>query len=396
MTFETLTLLPADPLLALIGAYRDDPRPSKLDLGVGVFRDATGGTPVVRAVKAAEERLLGSQDSKSYLGPEGDAGFVAALAPLVLGGAVAAERVAGVQTPGGTGALRLGAELLAQAGVTRIWIATPSWPNHAPIFTAAGLSPQPFDAYDVADQRLDGDALLAALDRAAPGDAVLLHGCCHNPTGIDPDAALWTAIAERIEARGLVPFVDLAYQGLGDGWDADAAGARTVLAGCRYGLLAYSCDKNFALYRERTGALWTVAPDAPASAILYSNLLALARANWSMPPDHGAAAARIVLQDPALAADWQRELDAMRQRLRTLRQTLSALGTIGRIDLAPIARGKGMFATLPLSRTQVAWLREQHAVYMAASGRINIAGFDEAGIARFGEALAALDHAGVA
>nr|WP_317891814.1 aromatic amino acid transaminase [uncultured Sphingomonas sp.] len=395
MAFEQLSLLPADPLLALIGAYRDDPRPFKLDLGVGVFRDAAGGTPVMRAVKKAEERLLATQDSKSYLGPEGDAGFVAALAPLVLGDAVPAERLAGIQTPGGTGALRLGAELLARAGVSRIWIATPSWPNHAPIFAAAGLTPEAFDAFDVDSQTLDGAALLAALDQATPGDAVLLHGCCHNPTGIDPDAALWAEIAERVEARGLVPFVDLAYQGLGDGWDADAAGARTVLARCRHGLLAYSCDKNFALYRERTGALWTVAPDAEASAILYSNLLALARANWSMPPDHGAAAARIVLEDAALVAEWRAELDAMRERLVTLRQGVSALGTIGSIDLAPIAGGKGMFATLPLTRTQVAWLREHHAIYMAASGRINIAGFSEASIARFGEALKALVEAQV-
>jgi aromatic-amino-acid transaminase len=396
MAFEQLTLLPADPLLALIGAYRDDPRPNKLDLGVGVFRDAAGGTPVMRAVKKAEERLLATQDSKSYLGPEGDAGFVAALAPLVLGDAVAAERLAGIQTPGGTGALRLGAELLARAGVSRIWIATPSWPNHAPIFAAAGLKPEAFDAFDIASQTLDGAAMLAALDQAAPGDAVLLHGCCHNPTGIDPDAALWAEIAGRVEARRLVPFVDLAYQGLGDGWDADAAGARAVLARRQYGLLAYSCDKNFALYRERTGALWTVAPDAEASAILYSNLLALARANWSMPPDHGAAAARIVLEDAALAAEWRAELDAMRERLATLRQGVSALGTIGSIDLAPIAGGKGMFATLPLTRTQVAWLREHHAIYMAASGRINIAGFSEASIAPFGEALKALVAAGIA
>jgi aromatic-amino-acid transaminase len=394
MAFEQLTLLPADPLLALIGAYRDDPRPNKLDLGVGVFRDTDGGTPVMRAVKKAEERLLATQDSKSYLGPEGDAAFVAALAPLVLGDAVASDRLAGVQTPGGTGALRLGAEMLARAGVSRIWIATPSWPNHAPIFTAAGLKPVAFDPFDVATQTLDGEAMLAALDQAEPGDAVLLHGCCHNPTGIDPDAALWAQIAERVEA--LVPLVDLAYQGLGDGWDADAAGARTVLARCQYGLLAYSCDKNFALYRERTGALWTVAPDADASAILYSNLLALARANWSMPPDHGAAAARIVLEDAALAAEWRAELEAMRERLAALRQGVSALGMIGSIDLAPIAGGKGMFATLPVTRSQVAWLREHHAIYMAASGRINIAGFSEASIAPFGEALKALVAAGVA
>lgn len=397
MAFESLQPQPADPLLQIIGAFRADPRADKIDLGVGVFRDPQGATPVMRAIKVAERRLVETQPSKSYLGSEGDTGFVAALASRVIGGTVAPDRVQGVQTPGGTGALRLGAELLARAGVPRIWIAAPSWANHAPIFAQTGVAPQLVPAFDIAAQRFDADAFVGALAAASAGDAVLLHGCCHNPTGIDPTAEEWTAIAATVAERGLVPFIDLAYQGLGDGFDADAAGARAVLAAVPWALLAYSCDKNFALYRERTGALYAVGPDATQSATLQSNLLALARTNWSMPPDHGAAAVRLVLEDAALATDWAAELESMRRRLVTVRTGLAALGRIGTLDLAPLAAGKGLFATLPVSPTQVGWLRETHAIYMAGSGRINVAGFtSDAAIERFGAALAAMAAGGVA
>lgn len=397
MAFESLQPQPADPLLQIIGAFRADPRADKIDLGVGVFRDPQGATPVMRAIKAAERRLVETQPSKSYLGSEGDTGFVAALAARVIGDAIARDRVQGLQTPGGTGALRLGAELLARAGVPRIWIAAPSWANHAPIFAQTGVAPQLVPAFDIAAQRFDADAFVAALAGASAGDAVLLHGCCHNPTGIDPTAEEWTAIAAAVAQRGLIPFIDLAYQGLGDGFDADAAGARAVLAAVPWALLAYSCDKNFALYRERTGALYAVGPDATQSMTLQSNLLALARTNWSMPPDHGAAAVRLVLEDPALAADWAAELESMRRRLVAVRTGLGALGRIGALDLAPLAAGKGLFATLPVSPTQVGWLRETHAIYMAGSGRINVAGFtSDAAIRRFGAALAAMTAGGVA
>lgn len=396
MSFASLSLQPADPLLKIIAAFRADPRADKIDLGVGVFRDAEGRTPVMRAVKAAEARLLETQDSKAYLGPEGDRGFADLLADAVFGADVPRVRRTGLQTPGGTGALRLAAELLARAGVRRIWMAAPSWANHAPIFVQCGLEPVLVPAFDIAAQHFDAERFVAALAQASSGDAVLLHGCCHNPMGIDPDAAGWAAIAAVVAERGLLPLVDLAYQGLGDGFEADAAGARAVLAAAPYGLLAYSCDKNFGLYRERTGALWATAPDAAAAAIVQSNLLALARANWSMPPDHGAAIVRLILEDAALAADWRAELETVRARLTMLRAALAANGRLGAVDLAPIARGKGMFATLPLSPDQVAWLARAHAIYLAGSGRINIAGFSEAGIARFCAALAALAEAGIA
>ena len=396
MRFATLTRQPDDPLLRIIGQHAADPRPDKIDLGVGVFRDEEGRTPVMTAVKAAEARLLSEQSSKSYLGPEGDTGFVRALATRVLGDSVAAERVVGLQTPGGTGALRLSAELLARAGVARIWIGSPSWANHAPLFRQAGVEPAMIPCYDLTSQSFDLDGFLSGLGGAEAGDAVLLHGCCHNPIGIDPDAAGWNAIASLVAEHGLLPVVDLAYQGLGDGFDVDAEGARTILAAVPEALLAYSCDKNFGLYRERTGALFAITPDRDSGATVFSNLLSLARANWSMPPDHGAAIVRIILEDEALTAEWRNELEAMRQRLASLRAALAAGGRIGTIDLAAVAHGKGMFATLPLSPTQVEWLRDRHSIYMAGSGRINIAGFNTAAIATFHEALRDLMANGVA
>ena len=387
MRFATLTRQPDDPLLKIIGQHAADPRPDKIDLGVGVFRDEEGRTPVMTAVKAAEARLLETQASKSYLGPEGDTGFVQALGRIVIGDAVPSDRYVGLQTPGGTGALRLTAELLARAGVARIWIGSPSWANHAPIYRQAGVEPAMIPCYDLTSQTFDLEGFLAGLNGAAEGDAVLLHGCCHNPIGIDPDAAGWAAIAERVVAEKLIPVVDLAYQGLGDGFDSDAAGARAILAAVPEALLAYSCDKNFGLYRERTGALFAITPDADAGAVVLSNLLALARANWSMPPDHGAAIVRIILEDETLAAEWRDELETMRQRLESLRAMLAEGGRIGTVDLGAVAHGKGMFATLPLSPAQVEWLRDRHAIYMAGSGRINIAGFNVAAVGRFHDAL---------
>lgn len=396
MRFRNLTRQPGDPLLRIIGQHAADPRPAKIDLGVGVFRDETGATPVMTAVKAAEARLLAGQSTKSYLGPEGDVGFVRALTSLVIGDTVAADRVVGLQTPGGTGALRLAAELLTKANVARIWIGSPSWANHAPLFRQAGVEPAMIPCFDLISQTFDLEGFLTGLKDGAAGDAVLLHGCCHNPIGIDPDPAGWAAIAASVAEHGLLPVVDLAYQGLGDGFDVDAMGARAVLAAVPEALLAYSCDKNFGLYRERTGALFAVSPDGDMGEVVLSNLLALARANWSMPPDHGAAIVRLILEDEALTAEWREELEAMRRRLETLRAALAAGGRIGTIDLAAVAHGKGMFATLPLSPTQVEWLRDRHAIYMAGSGRINIAGFNMAAVQAFHDALRDMAENGVA
>nr|WP_294916943.1 amino acid aminotransferase [uncultured Neokomagataea sp.] len=390
MPFSTLTPQPNDPLLALIKAYAADPRAEKIDLGVGVFRDVHGATPVMSAVKQAEEKLLTTQDSKSYLGPEGDKGFVDAIAEHLFGDTQKVRAIDGLQTPGGTGALRLAGELLVRSGVKRILVASPTWANHLAIFKEVGLSVITASCFDLNTQSFDLERFKEALNTAEAGDAVLLHGCCHNPLGIDPTAQDWRVIADIIATRQLLPLIDIAYQGLGDGWEDDALGARTILSAVPYGLLAYSCDKNFGLYRERTGALYVSAPDAQSLDCTLSNLLHLARTNWSMPPDHGAAVVRLILTDPALRNIWREELAFMRTRILSLRQELAQLGVIGSLNLSPIAHGKGMFATLPLTPSQVVWLREHYAIYMAHSGRINIAGFGDGDVQRFGSALQAL------
>ena len=309
--FEALNAQPADSLLGLIKMFNADGRAGKIDLGVGVYRDATGVTPVFKAVKEAEKILLKSQDSKKYLGPEGDAGFTERLQPYVIG---ASERIAGriaaLQTPGGTGALRLGAELIRKANPrAAVQLGAPTWPNHAPIFAAAELEIETSRFADLKAQTIAVDGVWETLDRAKEGDVVLLHGCCHNPTGMDFSRDLWKAIVEVLVARRLTPFIDLAYQGLGDGLEEDAWATRLVLDSVEEALVAYSCDKNFGLYRDRVGALFVLSRDSAETATVMSNLAALARVNWSMPPDHGAAAVRIILERPKLVQMWREELE---------------------------------------------------------------------------------------
>jgi len=384
---ENLTAQPADALLALIKLYAADSRADKIDLGVGVYRTAEGATPVFKAIKAAEARLLEGQDSKSYLGPEGDMGFVRAIMPWMLGDFDPAGRIEGLQTPGGTGAVRLAADLLLKAGVQRIWMGIPSWPNHAQILAAVGLGHETFRHLDVATQRLDFNALEAALDRAEAGDAVLLHGCCHNPTGADYSPAQWDQIAETVAAKRLFPLIDIAYHGLGHGFEADGYGLRAVLAKVPEALIAYSCDKNFGLYRERVGALYVMTESPAQQPAIQSNLAALARANWSMPPDHGAASVRIILEDEGLTGLWLNELDSMRTRMREVRDALAAYQAIGSVNLAAVGEQNGLFSVLQLTPDQIAALRSDWGVYMAGSGRINIAGFTDANIPHFIEGL---------
>jgi len=384
--FAALSAQAPDQLLRLIALHRDDPRPDKLDLGVGVYRDAAGRTPVMRAVKEAERRLVAEQPSKAYLGAEGDIGFTAHIARLVFGDAPpSSDRLFGVQTPGGTGALRLGAELIARANPdTTVWLGTPTWPNHGPIFIEAGLRVRehPFYARDTAT--IAFEVMVATLEREArAGDVLLLHGCCHNPTGAGFSAEQWAALTALAARRGLMPFVDLAYQGLGDGLEADAAPARRLLLELPEALLAYSCDKNFGLYRDRVGALFVTGASAEATALVRSNLLALGRSLWSMPPDHGAAIVRLILDDPALAADWQAELAGMRDRLNGLRLALARACP----PIAALAEQRGMFALLPLDRAAILALRNARAIYMAENGRINIAGLGEGDVPGFAEAI---------
>ncbi|WP_374420432.1 amino acid aminotransferase [Novosphingobium arvoryzae] len=375
---------PADALLALIKLHNADPRADKIDLGVGVYRTDTGATPVFAAIKAAEAKLLETQDSKAYLGPEGDMGFVHALMPYVFGAAnpTMDGRIDGMQTPGGTGGVRLAVALAKKAGVQRIWMGTPSWPNHAQIFADLGLELKTFNHATKAGV-VDMDALRAALAEAGPQDAVLLHGCCHNPTGIDYSHADWDEIAALIAARGVLPVLDLAYQGLGKGMEEDAYGVRRVLAAVPEALIAYSCDKNFGMYRDRVGAVYAMVSDPAQLNAVLSNGHALARAAWSMPPDHGAAAVRLILEDAAMTKLWLDELDVMRARMNQVRAKLAEAGSAGAIDLKPLGGQNGLFSILPLTSEQILKLRTDHGIYMAGSGRINVAGLTMGNIDKF-------------
>ncbi|MFM5931556.1 MAG: aromatic amino acid transaminase [Novosphingobium sp.] len=380
---------PADALLALIKLHNEDPRADKVDLGVGVYRTGQGATPVFGAIKAAEKKLLETQDSKAYLGPEGDMGFVHALMPWVFGkdDPTMGGRIDGMQTPGGTGAVRLALALAKKAGVKRIWMGTPSWPNHAQIVADLGLELKTF-THNTASGVADMDAVLGAIAGAAAEDAILLHGCCHNPTGIDYSNADWDRIALAIKDAGILPLIDLAYQGLGHGMEEDAYGLRRVLAEVPEALIAYSCDKNFGLYRDRVGAVYVMMQDVAHVGAALSNGHSLARAAWSMPPDHGAAAVRLILEDEALTQTWLDELDQMRERMLQVRGKLGAAGKQGGVDFTPMGAQNGLFSIVPLNGEQVLAMREKHGVYMAGSGRINVAGLTMNNIDHFIAAVA--------
>ncbi|MCJ1962760.1 aromatic amino acid transaminase [Novosphingobium mangrovi (ex Hu et al. 2023)] len=380
---------PADALLALIKLHNDDPRADKIDLGVGVYRTGDGETPVFGAIKAAEKKLVETQDSKAYLGPEGDMGFVAALMPYVFGkeDPDMGGRIEGMQTPGGTGSLRLALAMVQRAGAKRIIVGKPSWPNHAQICKDLGLEVVEFN-HAGEDGKVDMDALRAAIAAGTEGDAMLLHGCCHNPTGIDYTHANWDEIAGLLAKSPIMPILDLAYQGLGLGMEEDAYGLRAVLAAVPEALICYSCDKNFGLYRDRVGALYAMAKDPADLTKIMSNGHSLARANWSQPPDHGGAAVRLVLEDEALTAQWLAELDEMRERMRWVRDKLAAAGVTGGVDLSPIGIQNGLFSIIPFTPEQVQEMRKGHGIYFAGSGRINVAGLTTGNIDKFIAAVA--------
>ena len=386
---DALQAQPADALLALIKLHAADPRDDKIDLGVGVYRTGDGATPVFKAIKGAEQRLVDEQDSKSYLGPEGDGGFVSGLMPYIFGeNPERGGRIAGMQTPGGTGAVRLALALAQKAGARRVHLGTPSWPNHAQIVSDLGLETAPFD-HALPDGTANLDAVLRVIREGGEGDLVLLHGCCHNPTGIDYTDEQWRAIADALANSAVLPVLDIAYQGLGHGMEEDAAGIRTVIDAVPEALVAYSCDKNFGLYRDRVGAFYVLAKEAGDLDAIMSNANMLARATWSMPPDHGGAAVRIVVEDADLTRDWLGELDDMRERMRGVRERLAAAdGDIPGLNLSALADQNGLFAVLPLSSDQIAALRKDHGIYMAGSGRINVAGLHRGNIDKFIAALA--------
>jgi aspartate/tyrosine/aromatic aminotransferase len=374
----------SDSLLALIALCNADPRPEKIDVGVGVFRDGQGSTPILKVIKDAERILQHTQETKSYLGSAGDKRFAELIRPILLGDLAEDDRIAGVQTPGGCGALRLGFELIATANPNaRVLIGTPTWPNHPPIIRATGLQIVEYPYYDRENFRVRFDDMLAALDDARPGDVVLLHGCCHNPTGADLSTDEWAAVASVCAERKLLPFVDIAYQGFGRGLEEDAGGVRLMLRSCGEVIIAQSCDKNFSVYRDRVGSLFVKTASTDSTARAMAHVFQRAREMWSMPPDHGAAAVRIVLDTPELRQRWPDELAAMRDRINSVRQRIASADP----RLAYIGSQFGMFSMLPLSREQVLQLREEHAIYMADSGRFNIVGLSDDQVDRFTAAV---------
>ena len=377
---EMLAPIESDSLLALIALANADTRPEKIDVGVGVYRDGDGHTPILRSIKAAERRLWEAQTSKSYVGGAGDKRYTELLRPIVLGRHAGDERILGLHTPGGCGALALGFKLIAAAQPTaRVLVGTPTWPNHIPVIEAAGLEVARYGYYDREARAIRFDEMMQRLDGARAGDVVLLHGCCHNPTGADLDPDQWADVVRTVAHRRLLPFVDLAYQGLGRGLDEDAAGLHLLLDACDEVIVAHSCDKNFGVYRDRVGSLWLKTARAPATRTAMDHVLQIAREMWSMPPDHGAAAVRIVLEDEALTADWRNELSEMRARIDRIRSRIAAADP----RLAYIGDQQGMFSMLPFDVAQVRKLRDEHAIYMADSGRFNVLGMADAAIDRF-------------
>ncbi len=389
---ERLEPAPADKILSLIGLFRDDPRGDKIDLGVGVYRDASGRTPILATVREAERRLYESEVSKAYLGPGGDAAFCDAVAKLVFGEALDRDRTRAAQTPGGAGALRILSALIARArpGAT-VWVSDPTWVNHESILADAGLKCRRYGYFDPATREAKVDAMLSDLQRASPGDVVLLHGCCHNPTGASLGEADWSAVCDLLSERDLLPFVDLAYQGFGDGIEPDAASVRLFARRFPEMLVAVSCSKNFSIYRERTGAAFILADTSARADIALGQLLVAARIGYSMPPDHGASIVRIVLEDPSLAARWRQEVEAMRTRVIALREALAgAFAAATQSDrYAFIDRHRGMFSLLGTSAAQVERLRREHGIYLVSDGRFNVAGLREDQIGRFVAAVLA-------
>ena len=374
----------SDSLLALIALCDADPRPEKIDVGVGVFRDGEGNTPILKVIKEAEDILRRTQETKAYLGSVGDKRFAELLRPILLGEHAGDERIRGLQTPGGCGALRLGFEVIATVNPdARVLVGVPTWPNHPPIIRSVGLRMVEYPYYERDSGRIAFDAMLAAMNEAQAGDVVLLHGCCHNPTGADLSDEQWAEVTRVIAERGLLPFVDIAYQGFGRGLDEDARGLRGLLAACDEVIVAQSCDKNFSVYRDRVGSLFIKTGSKDATDRAFAHVFQRAREMWSMPPDHGAAAVRIVLDTPELATRWHGELAAMRDRINAMRQRIASADP----RLAFIGKQFGMFSMLPLSRHQVLKLRTDHAIYMADSGRFNIVGLSDDQVERFTAAV---------
>ncbi len=378
--FETLKKAPVDKIFALLGEYRADDRPQKLDLGIGVYKDATGNTPVMRAVTKAEKRIFDAQTTKSYVGVSGNRGFCDTIVDLVFADRIEGDRITSVQAPGGTGSLWVIMQLLKRAkpGAT-VWISDPSWPNHYPMLELAGLNPQYYPYFDPETRSVKFDEMLAALDKMGPNDIVLLHACCHNPTGANLTPEQWDQVAQSMKRTGAFPFLDLAYLGFGDGLEADAYGVRKMAQTCPELMVAFSASKNFGLYRERTGVVIGVAANKDSANIVFSQLANVIRASFSQSPDHGAEIVRVIMDDPELRAQWEDELKEMRDQVLTLRKNLA--GSLRKLSNSDefdfVEQHRGMFSLLGLSKDAVEKLKKQHGIYLIDDSRANIAGIPE-------------------
>ncbi|MGS2717798.1 amino acid aminotransferase [Eionea flava] len=385
--FNVLNPLPADPILNLVVECNADNNPNKVDLGAGVYKNEQGHTPIMSAVQAAQSYWLEQETTKTYISPAGLVGFNDAMIDLLLGEshpAIRDKRVVGVQAPGGCGALNIAGHLIQRCNQQRptpatVWISTPTWANHIPLLGSCGLHLQEYPYYDGEKQGIDFDAMMEGLSAIKEGDIVLLHGCCHNPSGADLNHEQWRTLATFLNTKGAIPFVDVAYQGLGDGLDEDAWGMRHLAEQCPEMIIASSCSKNFGLYRERVGVVLVIAKNSVAADTSKGQLLSIARGIYSMPPNYGAALVNIILANSALKLQWQTELTVMRERISGLRvdlvKQLQAAGAGSRFDY--IQHEKGMFSFLGISPEQVQRLKQQHSVYMVNSSRISVAGLSE-------------------
>ena len=379
--FENISPLTADPILGLMAEFRDDKREMKIDLGVGVYRDDQGNTPIMQAVKEAEKQKLEIESTKSYIGPNGSERYNKFIQNMTLGPnhvVIKDQRIATIQTPGGCGALKIGAELIKKVkGSSRVWVSSPTWANHIPLLGGAGLKINDYDYYCPKTKRIDKSKMFETLEKASNGDIILVHGCCHNPSGVDLDEEDWNNLTELLMRKNLIPFIDLAYQGLGDGLEEDVKGIRKLLSSIPEALVACSYSKNFGLYRERTGGLHVISSSAHTTNAISGQLGSIARGIYSMPPAHGALLVEQILSDNYLTSVWAGELNEMRNRILDLRMKLALkLSEATNLDFNFITNQKGMFSFLGISKEQINTLKNKHAIYMVDSSRINIAGLN--------------------
>ena len=391
--FANLKPLPTDPILGLMAKYRQDTNPNKIDLGVGVYKTEEGDTPILSCVKKAEKFRLDNETSKSYIGLAGDLGFCAKMETLLLGEhpALLENRVRTAQAPGGTGALRVAAEFIAKANPNAsVWVTTPTWANHIGLFSAAGLTVKEYPYYDYANKGLLFDEMMATLKTVPKGDIVLLHACCHNPSGMDLNAEQWQQVADLAKEVGFTPLVDIAYQGFGTSLDEDAAGLRLLAATVDEMIICSSCSKNFGLYRERIGACSIISESSAVADIANSVLLSVVRSIYSMPPAHGATIVDTILGSEELTAEWHQELAEMRNRINGLRSTIvEALHSRGVAqDFSFIEKQHGMFSFLSITPEQIERLQKEYSIYIVGSSRVNVAGVSKANIDYFADAVA--------